>query len=217
MHKAPYTLPEEICHSILHMIGSHLAAAMTALLIMAAVNSGKDVGWKVVSGSIFGASMLLLYSISSAYHAVAYLPAKRALEMCDHMAIYFLIAGSYTPFALVSLREAYPGLAWSVFGVEWGLTIMGVVFKVFTTGKLRYLSTAVYVGMGWLALFAVKPLISSLTGYGMMWLVLGGGLYTVGAGFYLWRALAFHHAIWHAFVLAGSICHFFCILWHVMA
>ena len=211
------TTGEEIANTVTHVIGSHLGAAMLALLVWAGVNSGVDVAWKVTSASIFGASVILLYAISSAYHAVQHPPAKRVLKVLDHMAIFFLIAGSYTPFCLVSLRPTNPVLAWSVFGVEWGMVLVGIMFKIRTTGRFRYLSTAAYVAMGWVAVAAVVPLVRALEGGGTMWLFLGGGLYTLGCVFYLMKALPYSHMVWHLFVLAGTICHFFCILWHVLA
>ena len=210
------TAGEEIANTVTHVIGSHLGAAMLALLVWAGVNSGVAVAWKVTCASIFGASVILLYAISSAYHAVQYPPAKRVLKVLDHMAIFFLIAGSYTPFCLVSLRPTNPVLAWSVFGVEWGMVIVGIMFKIRTTGRFRYLSTAAYVVMGWVAVAAIVPLIRALQGGGTMWLFLGGGFYTLGCIFYLMKALPYSHMVWHLFVLAGTICHFFCILWHVM-
>ena len=211
------TAGEEIANTVTHVIGSHLGAAMLALLVWAGVNSGVNVAWKVTCASIFGASVILLYAISSAYHAVQHPPAKRILKVLDHMAIFFLIAGSYTPFCLVSLRPTNPVLAWSVFGIEWGMVLLGIMFKIRTTGKFRYLSTAAYVVMGWVAVAAVVPLIRALQGGGTMWLFLGGGLYTLGCVFYLMKSLPYAHMVWHLFVLAGTICHFFCILWHVMA
>jgi hemolysin III len=207
---------EEIANTVTHVVGSHLGAAMLALLVWQGVRSGVDVPWKVVGGSIFGFSMILLYSISSAYHAVTYEPAKRVLHVMDHMAIYFLIAGSYTPFCLVSIRPEYPGLAWTIFGIEWGAALFGVLFKIRTTGRFKIVSTISYVVMGWAAILAIVPLVKSLHGLGTMWLSTGGGLYTLGCVFYLWRSLPYSHMVWHIFVLAGSICHFFCILWHVM-
>ena len=189
---------------------------MLGLLVWQGARSGVDVPWKVVGGSIFGFSMILLYSISSAYHAVTYEPAKRVLHVMDHMAIYFLIAGSYTPFCLVSIRPEYPGLAWTIFGIEWGAALLGVIFKISTTGRFKMISTISYVVMGWAAILAIVPLVKSLHGLGTMWLSTGGGLYTLGCVFYLWRSLPYSHMVWHIFVLAGSICHFFCILWHVM-
>ena len=211
-----YTTGEEIANAVTHVVGSHLGAAMLALLVWQGATSGTDVAWKVTSGAIFGFSMIFLYAISSAYHTVTYLPAKRVLHVMDHMAIYFLIAGSYTPFCLVTLRPDHPVLAWTVFGIEWGMAIAGILFKIWTTGRFRYLSTSAYVIMGWVAVAAIVPLIRSLHGLGTMWLATGGGLYTIGCVFYLWKSLPYAHMVWHLFVLAGTICHFFCCLWHVM-
>ena len=207
---------EEIANTVTHVVGSHLGAALLALLVWQGAASGHDVAWKTVSGAIFGTCMILLYAVSSAYHATTYAPAKRVLHVMDHMAIFFLIAGSYTPFCLVTLRPGHPGLAWTIFGVEWGAALLGVFFKIRTTGRFRYLSTSAYVVMGWVALAAIVPLIRSLAGLGTMWLATGGGLYTLGCVFYLWKSRPYAHMIWHLFVLAGTICHFFCFLWHVM-
>ena len=210
------TTGEEIANSITHVVGSHLGAAMLALLVWQGTESGVDVGWKATSAAIFGASVILMYALSSAYHTVTHPPAKRVLRVMDHMAIYFLIAGSYTPFCLVTLRPQNPALAWTIFGIEWGAALAGVLFKLRTTGRYRFLSTAAYVLMGWTALAALFPLVRALHGLGTMWLLLGGWLYTVGCLFYLWKSLPYAHMVWHLFVLAGTICHFFCLLWHVM-
>ena len=210
------TSGEELGNSVSHVVGSHLGAAMLALLVWQAVNSGTDVAWKVTSGSIFGASVILLYAVSSAYHAVSHEPAKRVLQKLDHMAIYFLIAGSYTPFCLVSLRPDHPFLAWSIFGVEWAATVVGVFFKMWTAGRFKIFSTIAYVVMGWMAILAIVPLIQSLHGMGTMWLMVGGALYTLGSIAYVLDHLPYVHMVWHLFVLAGTICHFFCVLWHVM-
>ncbi len=216
--KRPQTAGEETANAVIHIVGSHLGAAMVALLIWQAVHSGVDLGWKITSGCIFGATVILLYAISGAYHAVMYRPAKRVLKTLDHMAIYFLIAGSYTPFCLQTLRAGgHAALGWTIFGVEWAACLAGVLFKIRTAGRFRYASTAAYVVMGWVAIVALPYLVRGLGGFGTMWLALGGGLYTGGCIFYLWRRLPYHHPIWHLFVLAGSLCHFFCILWHVMA
>ena len=211
------TSGEEVANAVTHVVGSHLGAAMLALLVWQGARSGVDVGWKVTSASIFGASMILLYAVSSAYHTVSYEPAKRVLHVMDHMAIYFLIAGTYTPFCLVTLRPEHPVLAWTIFGIEWGAALAGIFFKLRTTGRFRYLSTSAYVVMGWMALCAIVPLVRTLHGLGTMWLAVGGGLYTIGCVFYLWKSLPYAHMVWHIFVLAGTLCHFFCILWHVMA
>lgn len=210
------TCGEEIANTITHVVGSHLGAAALALLMWAAVLNGTQVAWKVTSGAIFGFSIILMYSVSSAYHAVSNEKAKKILHILDHTAIFFLIAGSYTPFCLVTLRPDHPLLAWTIFGIEWGATVIGILFKVKTTGKFRYVSTLAYIVMGWTALTAIVPLVRQLQGLGTMWLLIGGGLYTLGCAFYLWKSLKFSHMIWHLFVLAGTICHFFCILWYVM-
>lgn len=216
METRKQTTGEEIANTVTHVIGSHFGAAMLALLVWTGVGSGVDVAWKVTSASIFGASIILLYAVSATYHAVQHPPAKRLLNILDHMAIFLLIAGSYTPFCLVSLRPTNPTLAWSVFGIEWGMVVAGILFKTRTTGRFRYLSTAAYVVMGWVAIGAVVPLMRALQGGGTLWLFLGGGLYTLGCVFYLWKSLPYSHMVWHLFVFAGTLCHFFCILWHVM-
>lgn len=214
----PCTVGEEIANSVIHIVGSHLGAAMVALLVWQAVYSGNDLGWKITSGCIFGVCMIMLYAISGAYHAVTYKPAKDVLNILDHMAIYFLIAGTYTPFCLVTLRASgHATLGWSIFGVEWAAVIAGVLVKVWNTGKHHYISTAAYLVMGWVAVVAIVPLARALEPAGMVWLLLGGLLYTGGCAFYLWKGLPYHHPIWHVFVLSGSLCHFFAILWHVMA
>jgi len=211
-----YSVAEEIAHSAIHAVGSHFGAAMLALMVVFGAQSGTQVVWKVVSGAVFGATIILLYTVSSVYHAVTHQRSKQILEVCDHMAIYFLIAGSYTPFALVTLRQSHPVVAWTIFGVVWGLALAGVVFKFFTAGRLRFVSTLTYIGMGWIVVIAVKPLMDTLPAAGLVWLLLGGGLYTLGTVFYLWRLMPFHHAVWHLFVLAGTLCHFFAVLFYVM-
>jgi hemolysin III len=208
---------EETANTVIHVVGSHLGAAMLAILCYAAYLSGTDIAWKVVSSCVFGFSVVLLYSISSAYHAVTYKPAKDVLNVMDHMAIYFLIAGTYTPFCLQTLRASgHAAMGWTIFGIEWAAVIAGVLFKVWTTGRYRYLSTLAYVIMGWVVVIAIVPVSRGLGGIGTMWLAVGGGLYTLGTVFYLWRGLPYHHPIWHLFVLFGTMCHFFCILWHVV-
>jgi hemolysin III len=172
----------------------------------------------VVSSCIFGASTIFLYSVSAAYHAVTYRPAKEVLKIMDHMGIYFLIAGTYTPFCLQTLRaNGNAALGWTILGIEWAAMITGIVFKVRTTGRFRVVSTLAYIVMGWVVIFAIVPVVRALGGLGTMWLALGGALYTLGTIFYLWRSLPYHHPIWHLFVLAGTICQFFSILWYVVS
>ena len=211
-----FTVAEEIANSSTHAIGSHLGAAMLTLLVVYGAQSHHLTSWKVVSGAIYGSTIILLYSVSSVYHALANSKAKRVMEILDHMAIYFLIAGSYTPILLVALRPDYPVLAWTLFGIVWGMALIGIIMKIFTTGRFRIVSTLAYIGMGWVAVLGGGPLLKTMDFGGIMWLVLGGALYTLGTIFYIWRLMPFHHFIWHLFVMAGTICHFFCILFHVI-
>lgn len=211
-----FSVAEEIAHSSIHAIGSHLGAAMLALLIVFGAQSETQTAWKVVSGAIYGSTIILLYSVSSVYHALTNSRAKQVMEIGDHMAIYFLIAGSYTPIVLVTMRPEYPHLAWTMFGIVWGMALVGVIMKIFTTGRYRITSTLAYIVMGWVAVIGIVPIWRTMDPYGLMWLILGGALYTLGTIFYIWRIMPFHHAIWHLFVLAGTLCHFFCVLFFVM-
>lgn len=213
----PCTAGEETANAVTHIVGSHLGAAMIPILCYAAVLSGSDIAWKVVSGCVYGFSIVFLYAISGAYHAVTYKPAKDVLNIMDHMAIYVLIAGSYTPFCLQTLRSTnHAALGWTIFGIEWAAMLAGILFKIRTTGKYHVLSTVAYIVMGWVVVFAIVPVVKGLGGLGTMWLALGGVSYTFGTVFYLWKNLPYHHMIWHLFVLAGTICQFFSILWYVM-
>lgn len=211
-----FTIAEEISNACTHAVGAYLGAAAIALLVVFGVQSGTQVPWKVVSASIYGATIIMLYTISSVYHAVTHPQAKKVLNICDHIAIYFLIAGSYTPFCLVSLRPNYPILAWTIFGIVWGLTALGIVVKIYATGKLNYISTIAYIGMGWIAIFIIGPLRETVAFNGLVLLVVGGVLYTLGTVFYLWKIIPFNHVVWHLFVLAGTVVQFFCVLFYVM-
>ena len=201
--KPQFTTGEEIAHSVTHGIGALLSVAGLVLLIVRAVGTGDP--WRVVSFTIFGVTMVLLYTASTIYHALTPPRAKNVFKVLDHSFIYLLIAGSYTPFLLVSLRG---GWGWTLFGVVWGVTIVGMVFKVWFAGRFRLVSTLLYIGLGWLCIIAVKPMMASVPGPGLAWLLAGGIAYTGGSVFYLWRGMRFHHAIWHVFVLLGTACHF---------
>jgi hemolysin III len=214
--KYDYHLAEEITSAITHAVGGYLGAAAVVLLVVFAIWSGERVAWKIVAGSIFGATVIILYSASTIYHAVTNFQIKELYRACDQMAIYALIAGTYTPFCLVTLRQNNPVLAWTVLGVVWGLTITGILFKLFTKHQFKYVTTTTYLVMGWFCVVLIKPLSHTLEVGGIVWLVLGGMLYSLGVVFFLWRKLPFNHAIWHLFVLAGTIAHFFCILFYVM-
>jgi len=215
-HVFEYSVGQEVSHAISHGIGAALGVAALVLMIVRAARLDTGVAWNVVGASLFGATIILLYLTSTLYHALFHEKAKVLFEIFDHQAIYLLIAGSYTPFSLVTLREYKPWIGWTVFGVIWGLAVMGIVFKVFTTGKLRLFSTLLYIGMGWVVIFTLKPLLEQLDRGGLYWLAAGGFFYTAGTVFYLWRKLRASHTIWHLFVLAGTICHFFCVYLHVI-
>ena len=197
-------------NSISHLVGAGLALAGSALLIVLAARLGDP--WKIVSFSIYGAMLVALYAFSTLYHSVRG-RAKDVLRKFDHCSIYLLIAGSYTPFALVSLRGAW---GWSLLGAVWGLGLFGILQEIWFAKGARVLSLVIYVLMGWLALVAVEPLWQALTPAGFAWLVGGGIFYTVGIIFYATDHKVRHgHGLWHLFVLAGSICHFFTVLLYV--
>lgn len=204
--------PDEIVSSATHALGLVLFTGGTALLVVLA--SLWATPWHIVSFSIYGASLVLLYGTSTVYHAIHRPRIKRALQVADHSAIFLLIAGTYTPFTLVPLNG---GWGWSLFGVVWGFAVVGIVLKLFFTGRFERLSTIVYIGLGWLAVIAIVPLVRTLPVGGMAWLVAGGVAYTVGALFYLWdRRVPYFHTVFHLFVLAGSLCHFFAVLFYVL-
>ena len=205
-----YTLGEEIANSITHGVGGLLAIGGLAVLTTFAALRGS--AWHVVACSIFGATMVLLYTVSTLYHGIQHRRAKAVLRVLDHSAIFLLIAGTYTPFTLVNLRGPW---GWSLFGVIWGLALLGIVFQI---GLLRrpVVSVLLYIAMGWTVLVAMKPLVGAVAPGGLVLLVSGGLAYTVGIVFYAWRRLPYGHAVWHLFVLAGSVLHFFAILFYVV-
>jgi hemolysin III len=197
-------------NSISHLVGAVSAAIGSILLIVLAARLGDP--WKIVSFSVYGAMLLILYITSVLYHSVRG-PAKNVLRKLDHCAIYLLIAGSYTPFTLVSLRGAW---GWPLFGTVWALALFGILQEIWFAKGTRTVSLVIYVMMGWLALVAVAPLISALSWGGFALLAAGGLLYTIGIAFYaLDERLPHGHGIWHLFVLAGSACHYFTVLFYV--
>ena len=211
-----YHLAEEIVCAVTHTLGGYLGAAAVAILVLFAVWSDSQIPWKVVASSIFGASIIALYSTSTLYHAVTNHRIKDTCRAFDQMAIYILIAGTYTPFCLVTLRESTPGLAWTTFGIVWGITLAGIVFEAIVQRQFKYITTTTYLAMGWFGLILIMPLSHVIEFGGLVWLVLGGGCYSLGVVFFLWRSLPYNHAIWHVFVLAGTMAHFFCILFYVI-
>jgi hemolysin III len=203
---------EEKLNAITHGVGALLAVCgLIRLTVMASLNGGI---WHVVSFSIYGSSLVLLYLASTLYHSFRNERIKYVLKIVDHAAIYLLIAGTYTPFTLVSLHGS---LGWTVFGVTWGLAVIGIVFKVFFVRRFKLFSTLCYIFMGWLVLIVIKPLAAALPIMGLYWLIGGGIFYTVGALFYLARQLPYNHTVWHLFVLAGSFAHFVAVFKYVSA
>jgi hemolysin III len=198
---------EEIANAVTHGIGLLLSIAGFVVLLVLATLRGT--AWHIVACSIYGATLICLYAASTLYHAVISPRVKRALRIFDHSAIYLLIAGSYTPFLLVSLRGPW---GWSLFGVIWGLALAGVLFKFWFVERFAILSTAVYIAMGWLVVIAAKPVITHLSLTAMIWLLAGGLAYTGGVIFFAAKRIPYSHAIWHLFVLAGSFCHYFAVL-----
>lgn len=194
---------DEIANVVTHGIGAIFSVGAGAVLIaLAALHAGTR---EMISVAIFSASLVLLYSASTLYHAATEPRARARLKVLDHCAIFILIAGTYTPFTIAAIRG---GWGWSLFGVIWGMAVIGIVFKLFFTGRFKALSTAVYIGMGWLVVVALVPLVQALSSAGLAWLVAGGLLYTAGTLFYHRESVPYSHAIWHGFVLAGSGCHF---------
>lgn len=206
-----YTLGEEIANSVTHGVGAALSVAGLSVLVTLANIYGD--AWRVVSFSIYGATMILLYLASAFYHAFQNPKIKRIFRKLDHGAIFLLIAGTYTPYTLVTLRGAW---GWTIFGVIWTLAAAGVILTGFLVKKVEWLSVVLYISMGWIVLAAFKPLLDNLPFAGIMWLLAGGLFYTVGTVAYIWEKIPFNHAIWHVFVLAGSACHYFGILFYVL-
>ena len=210
-HITYYDLSEEKINILTHAIGLLLSIAALVLLIIHASSNGS--ARHIVSFTIFGASMILLYSASTLYHYSQTPNLRRKLNILDHASIYVLIAGTYTPFTLVTLKGA---LGWTIFGITWGIALIGIFLKLFYTGKYDKISTIAYVAMGWIIIFAVKPLIENLPLNGLYWLLAGGIFYTIGAVLYSIKKVKFNHAIFHIFVLLGSFSHFMAIYFYVL-
>ncbi|MDQ3287677.1 MAG: hemolysin III family protein [Pseudomonadota bacterium] len=202
---------EEIVNALTHGLGATASLAGGAVLITLAAVHGD--GWQLVGAIVFGVSLLLLYLASTLYHAIQHPTAKGRLKVFDHCAIYVLIAGTYTPFTLIGLRGPW---GWGLFAAIWTLALAGVVFKLFFTGRFKRLSTLIYVAMGWLVVIAIKPLLATLDAWTFGWLLAGGLFYTLGTIFYHRPSLPYSHAIWHLFVIAGSVCHYVAVLAQVL-
>jgi hemolysin III len=206
-----YSPIEEKINIISHAIGFILSIVAFVLLVTHA-NLHGDV-WHIVSFSIFGASLIILYGASTFYHSAKKSELRNRLKIIDHASIYILIAGTYTPFTLVTLNGT---IGWVIFSTSWGLALTGIILKLFFTGKYNLISTIMYVLMGWVIVFAIKPLINNLPLEGLLWLLAGGISYTIGAILYSIKKIKFNHAIFHVFVLIGSFCHFMSVFFYVL-
>lgn len=206
-----YTLGEEIFSSVTHGVGTILAVGGTAVLIVLSAIFGD--AWAVVSSAIFGASLIILYCMSTLYHAITNPKAKSFFRIMDHTTIFFLIAGTYTPITISVLRGA---IGWVLFGVVWGAAILGIVLNSIDLEKFRKPSVACYIAMGWVIIFAIRPLLHVMNTLSLWLLVIGGVFYTVGVIFYAIKKVRYFHSIWHIFTLFGSLCHYFSILFTIV-
>ena len=209
MNERPQSLGEEIANSVSHGIGFLLALVAAAVLVIDALRGG--VATQIAAATVFGTTMVLLYFTSMMFHAFPRSRAKRVFQLLDHSAIYLLIAGTYTPFTLGVLRGVW---GWILFGLVWGMAVVGIVLKVF--GGIRYntVSTLVYVAMGWLVVIAADTVWTLVPMWGIVWLLAGGIAYTAGAVFFLAERIRYFHFVWHLFVIAGTACHFVAVLWY---
>ena len=205
--KGFYSLGEEIANAITHGVGAGLAVAALVLLVIYASIYGNV--WHVTSFAIFGSTLVILYTSSTLYHSLTNERAKALFRKFDHISIFLFIAVTYTPFCLVALNG---WLGWTIFSIVWSCAIVGIVFKSIHIGKLELLSTIMYVMMGWIIVFAIKPLWGSMTQTGFIILVLGGISYTAGTLFFIKDKIKYFHSIWHIFVLGGSVLHFFAVM-----
>lgn len=206
-----YSSIEEWANSLTHGIGAALAVAGLVIMLVFTVGTGDP--WKIVSASVYGSTLIFMFLASTLYHAIQVDSARRVLRQVDHLAILYVIAGSYTPLTLVTLNGPW---GWSLFGVIWGLTALGTVLQLSPARRIKALMVSLYLVMGWVAVIAAKPLLAGLSGAGMGLILAGGLAYSGGVVFYVMKRIPFNHAIWHLFVLAGAICHYFAILFYVL-
>jgi hemolysin III len=206
-----YTKGEELANAITHGIGALLS--IVALVLLIVFSAAKGTAWHVVSYTVFGATLVIMYTESTLYHSLTNKNAKRLFRIFDHCSIYLLIAGTYTPYTLTTLRGP---LGWVIFGVIWGLAIIGIIIKSKWVGKYDKISTLMYVLMGWMIVISIQTLVILLPMHSLLLLVLGGILYTLGAILYSFDKIPYNHAVWHIFVLAGSTCHFFSVIFMLL-
>jgi hemolysin III len=208
---AIHTHREEFANALTHGLGATAALAGGAVLVTLAALFGD--GWQITASIVFGITLLLLYVASTLYHAIQEPAVKSRLKVFDHCAIYLLIAGTYTPFTLIGLHGP---IGWTLFGVIWALALFGVIFKLFYTGRFELVSTIVYIAMGWLIILAAKPTMAALDDWTFGWLLAGGAIYTLGTFFYHRPSMRYSHAVWHLFVIGGSVCHYIAVTAQVM-
>ena len=207
----PWTVGEEVAHSVTHGIG--LLGAVAGLVLLLVLAAATRDPWRITACAIYASTLVLLYGTSTLYHALSATRARDLFRVLDHSAIYLLIAGTYTPFALVSLRGPW---GWTLLAIVWSLALAGVTMKAVFGARWPIISTALYIAMGWVVIIAVKPLVAHVPPAGIAWLVAGGLAYTGGVVFYAWTKLRYSHAIWHLFVLAGSVCHYIAVVLYVV-
>lgn len=203
----PFTLKQEVVHSLIHAFGILFGIISIPILTAIAAQNTNIPG--IVGASVYGFSFIMLFSFSTLYHGFQQPQVKRVLEILDHISIYFLIAGTYTPFLLIYLNDAF-GI--TLLSVLWGLTILGIFFKVFFTGRFEIVSVIIYLLMGWIFFAGGRRFIAAIPSDVMLFIAIGGGLYTIGVIFYLWRGFTWSHAVWHFFVLAAAVCHYVAVL-----
>jgi hemolysin III len=208
---ADKTFVEELANSITHGVGLALSVAGFVVLLVLSIMRGS--AWHIVGCGIFGITLVLAYLASTLYHSLYRSKLNRVLQILDHSAIYLLIAGTYTPFTLINLRGFW---GWTLFGLVWTLSITGIILKFLHGDRFKVLSTVGYVALGWLAVIAIKPLFAAVPLACLAWLLAGGLCYTVGVIFFAWKRLPFSHAVWHLFVMGGSICHYVAVLFYVL-
>ena len=211
MSKKRYTVWEEVAHALTHGVGAVLSIA--ALVVMLTWAGAYGDTWHIVAASIYGVSLIILYMASTLYHAFPWPKLKEYFQQLDHAAIFLLIAGTYTPFLLINLRGAW---GWSLLAVIWSIALIGVAIELFVKTAPKWLSLTLYLGLGWMALVAIKPMLDNVAPAGLLLLLAGGLAYSFGVVFYFWKSLPYHHAIWHLFVLGGSVLHFFSIFYYVL-
>ena len=207
-----YSVNEEIVNSLLHIIGIYMSVVFSTIICISAYNTPDFSFVKFASVLIYGISLTLMFTMSSAYHAVQYIPAKRILKILDHIAIYFAIAGMNTPICMIILKPNSSIFSEALLSLQWFAVCAGTIFKIFTTGQHKVLSTSIYLALGWMMCAAIKPVLQVCDATQITYLIAGGVLYTVGSIFYMMKSIRYMHCVWHMFVLIASICHFLFIL-----